>query len=69
MFKTDISAVLTVTSGLDPHRLEFSKKVAQGDHGKDGGNDNSCGYGLCLFIYCLYNKGMGYANSLLVNKS
>ncbi|WVZ92815.1 hypothetical protein U9M48_038853 [Paspalum notatum var. saurae] len=23
VFKTDISAVLTVKSGLDPHRLEF----------------------------------------------
>ena len=25
-FKTDISAVLTVMSGLDPHRLEFFKE-------------------------------------------
>ena len=26
VFKTDISAVLTVTSGLDPHRLVFFKE-------------------------------------------
>ena len=38
MFKTDISAVLTVKSGLDPYRLEFSRKMASGDHGNDGGD-------------------------------
>ena len=35
VFKTDISAVLTVMSGLDPHRLEFSKKMAHDDNGDD----------------------------------
>ena len=63
VFKTDISAVLTVKSGLDPHRLEFH---AQGTwlmvimvmmmdmvmvHV----------YLLSMFC-CLYNKGMGYGN-------
>ena len=50
MFKTDILAVLTVKSGLDPHRLEFSKKEAYGDHGNDGDN-NGYGYGSYLFTY------------------
>ncbi|WVZ58031.1 hypothetical protein U9M48_008343 [Paspalum notatum var. saurae] len=36
VFKTDISAVLTVKSGLDPHRLEFLKKITYGIDGKDG---------------------------------
>ncbi|WVZ49262.1 hypothetical protein U9M48_000636 [Paspalum notatum var. saurae] len=39
VFKTDISAVLMVKSGLDTHRLEFSKKVAYGDNGNDGDNN------------------------------
>ena len=51
VFKTDISAVLTVKSGLDPHRLEFSKKVDHGDHGNDGDDNNGYGYGSCLFTY------------------
>ena len=46
VFKTDISAVLTVMSGLDPHRLEFSRKMTSGDHGNVGGY----GYGSCLSI-------------------
>ena len=65
VFKTDISAVLTVKIGLDPHRLEF---LGQGKW-------------LMLIMvmmvviimvmvhtylfnvfYCLYNKGMGYIN-------
>ncbi|WVZ49835.1 hypothetical protein U9M48_001161 [Paspalum notatum var. saurae] len=49
VFKTDISAVLTVMSGLDPHRLEFSKKMAQDDNGDDSDDDsgddgNGCSY-------------------------
>ena len=50
MFKIDISAVLMVKSGLDPHRLEFSKKVAHGDHGNDGGNEDNYDYGSCLYV-------------------
>ncbi|WVZ83850.1 hypothetical protein U9M48_030946 [Paspalum notatum var. saurae] len=38
-FKTDISAVLTVKSSLDSHRLEF-KKMAYGDDNDDGDDDN-----------------------------
>ncbi|WVZ80674.1 hypothetical protein U9M48_028131 [Paspalum notatum var. saurae] len=44
VFKTDISAVLTVKSGLDPHRLEFSKKMAHddiGDHSDDDSGDDA----------------------------
>jgi len=60
VFKTDISAVLTVKSGLDPHRLEFQLQgkwlmvimVMMMDmvmvHA----------YLLSMFL-CLYNKGMG----------
>ena len=63
VFKTDISAVLTVKSGLDPHRLEFHVQ----------GKcllmimvmivDMVMGHAyLLIMFYCLYNKGMGYAN-------
>jgi len=63
VFKTDISAVLTVKSGLDPHRLEFHVQskwlmvimVMKMDmvmvHAY-----------LFNMSYCLYNKGIGYAN-------
>ncbi|WVZ75841.1 hypothetical protein U9M48_023865 [Paspalum notatum var. saurae] len=44
VFKTDISAVLTVKSGLDPHRLEFSKKMARDDNGDDSGDDSGDDY-------------------------
>ena len=43
VFKTDISAVLTVKSGLDPHRLEFSKKMVHDDNGDDSGDDGNGG--------------------------
>ncbi|WVZ52462.1 hypothetical protein U9M48_003516, partial [Paspalum notatum var. saurae] len=33
VFKTDISAVLTVKSGLDPHRLEFQLQDPEGSCG------------------------------------
>ena len=63
VFKTDISAVLMVKSGLDPHRLEFHVQgkwlmvimvmvmVMVMVHV----------YLFNMFCY-LYNKGMGYAN-------
>ncbi|WVZ77090.1 hypothetical protein U9M48_024991 [Paspalum notatum var. saurae] len=43
VFKGDISAVLTVKSSLDPHRLEFSKKMAHDDNGDDSGDDYNGG--------------------------
>ena len=63
VFKTDISAVLTVKSGLDPHRLEFQ---LQGEWlmvimVMMMGMVRVHAYLLNMF-YCLYNKGMGYAN-------
>ena len=67
VFKTDISAVLTVKSGLDPHRLKFLVKgkwlmeimvmmvvitmVMVMVHAY-----------LFNMFYCLYDKRMGYAN-------
>ena len=63
MFKTDISVVLTVMSGLDPHRLVLRNKKGIAD-----------GYGGYLIMvisitlvyvhssYCLYNiSAMGWA--------
>ncbi|WVZ81480.1 hypothetical protein U9M48_028854 [Paspalum notatum var. saurae] len=44
VFKTDISAVLTIKSGLDPHRLEFSKKMAHDDNGDDSDDDSGDDY-------------------------
>ena len=40
VFKTDISAVLTVKSGLGPYKLEVSKKTVHGKEEDDTGDDN-----------------------------
>ena len=62
VFKTDISAVLTVKSGLDPHRLEFQLQGEWLMVIMVMMMDMVMVHAYLLNMFFCLNKGMGYAN-------